>query len=461
MNVLLVKPVNYSHQVVPPLGLGYLATALSRNGHRVALLDCIKEGMDFEGFEQYLATHPADMVGFQMFSCDLKNAARQAEIAKRVRPGIVTVAGGPHPSALPEETLLENPALDFVFVGEAEIGLPMLAAELEAGGMEFERVPGLAWRNENTVRRNAPAFVDDLDSLGFPMWELIDPRTYPVAVSGFFYKNAPIAPIVTTRGCPHLCTFCGGRSVSGRKLRRRSPHDVIREIEMLRSDYGVREFQIVDDNFSSSKKFVAEICTELIDRKLNMTWCLPNGVRIDSLDDDLLTLMRKAGCYEFAIGIESGSQRVLDHMKKHLTLDRIERGVSMIARHGINVNGFFITGYPWSDEDDLRKTIEFACRLKLRRANFTNFLPLPGTEATRLLAEEGRLNDVDWSEMFYAKAAFAPPGTSRKALKRWQRRAFLRFYLRPRQILAMLSDLRSFSHFKIVMRRSFDFLFMR
>jgi anaerobic magnesium-protoporphyrin IX monomethyl ester cyclase len=461
MDVLLVKPVNYSHQIVPPLGLGYLATALSRNGHRVALLDCIKERMDFDRFEQYLRKHPADMVGFQTFSCDLKNVARQAEIAKRVRPGIVTVAGGPHPSALPEQTVRENPALDFALAGEAETGLPMLAAELENGRMGFEHVPGLVWRNEHAVRCNAPALVDDLDSLGFPMWELIDPRDYPVAVSGFFYKNAPIAPIVTTRGCPHLCTFCGGRAVSGRKLRRRSPGNVIREIEMLKADYGVREFQILDDNFTASRKFVSEICTELIERKLNMTWCLPNGVRIDTLNDDLLTLMRKAGCYEFAVGIESGSQRVLDHMKKHLTLEQIERGVSMVSRHGINVNGFFITGYPWGDEDDIRKTIEFACKLDLRRANFTNFLPLPGTESTRLLMEEGRLNDVDWSEMFYAKTAFAPPGMTKAELKRWQRRAFLRFYLRPRQIIAMISDVQSLSHLKVVVRRSLDFLFMR
>jgi len=462
MKILLVKPESYSHQVVPPLGLGYLATALLRAGHDVAIVDCVRERLTVDELARRLRARGPSLLGVQTFSFDVERVQRLARLAKEALPHATVVLGGPHPSGAPVETLAECPAADFAFAGEAEVGLPALVAALpRPTPAALAAVPGLVWRDGGDVRVNRAHFVEDLDSLGFPSWELMPPAGYPPAVSGFFYRRSPVAPLVVTRGCPCACSFCGGRRVNGARVRRRSPANVIEELTLLRDRYGVREFQILDDNFTGDRDHALEVCRRMVAAGLDLPWCLPNGIRLDTLDAELAAALRRAGCYEVAVGIESGSQAVLDDMQKGLTLAQIRRGVGLLRDAGVDVNGFFIVGYPWSTRADHRATIDFAVELDLLRANFTNFLPLPGTPATRRLQREGRLDRIPWSKLFYAKAVTTPPDMTLAELKRWQRRAFLRFYLRPRQLWRLVSDVRSFAHARILVRRSLDFLFMR
>jgi len=231
-------------------------------------------------------------------------------MVKEFDRNIITIAGGPHISGLADHTMRIVKDLDYGFCGEAEAGIVKFC-RIMAGedGAALSGVPGLVYRKDGRVMINERAIVEDLDKLEFPEWDLIDPRTYPVAPQGTFTKRLPVAPILTSRGCPYECTYCGVKSNTGRKYRTRSPENVIAEIELLVSKYAVREIHIEDDNFTLDRNRVVRFCNLLIDKKIDISWACPNGVRLDTLDADILKLMERAGCYSFAIGIESGSPK--------------------------------------------------------------------------------------------------------------------------------------------------------
>jgi radical SAM superfamily enzyme YgiQ (UPF0313 family) len=171
--------------------------------------------------------------------------------------------------------------------------------------------------------------------------------------------------------------------------------------------------------------------------------------------------MKDTGAYAFTVGIESGSQRILDTMKKGLTLELIEEKVNLINAVGLEPSGFFIIGYPGETVDDINATIRFAKRLKLKRAHFSNFLPLPGTEATKRLVESGEIDQTDWGTLFYSKVSYAPRGITKEQLKQLQRKAFLEFYLRPHILFRMLMEIKSINQLKMIIMRAVDYLFKK
>lgn len=464
MRVLLVKPVTPSGLVlncIPPLGLGYLATALDRAGIKKAkILDCVKEKLDYEGFKESVRQFKPDVVGFQVFSQDLPSLKESLSIVKKINPKTVTVVGGPHPSGLPQKTLQVFPQLDFVFWGEAEIGLPLLLKALKRK-KGFAKIPGLGWRNkQGKIMVNPQIFVQDLDSLGFPAWDLFPPQTYPHAPQGVIFRNLPIAPIMATRGCPFFCTFCAGWTISGKKVRRRSVDDVLTEIELLYQDYGIREIHFLDDNFTLNREYLKEFCQKLLKRDFKISWCCPNGVRLDTLNKKILKLMMKAGCYYVSVGIESGSNRILKLMKKGITVEKIRKMAKMVRDVGMTLNGFFILGYPGETREEILQTIKFAKSLELARAAFYNFLPLPRTEAYENLLRSGEIKEeeIDWSQIFQADVPYSPMAVTRDELKNLQRRAHLEFYLRPKIIWRLLREIRTFQQLKYILKRAKAYL---
>ena len=453
MKVLLVKPYNQSDHIQPSIGLGYLATALRNNGHSVHILDCIKDKITIDKLPHLLKKFHPDVLGLQCYTFDLPYIRQALRIAKEVDSKIVTLAGGPHPSALPEDMLKKEPDLDYLFVGEAEIGLPKLLEALHETARDLSKIPGLVWREGGSIRVNPRIVSENLDVLGLPAWDLIHPERYPESQHGAFFKQFPIAPIMVTRGCPYPCTFCAGSIVSGKSIRRRSVDSVLGEIKMLKEDFGIKEFHIVDDNFTMDKKYVMELLGRLKSLNLGMSWAVPNGVRMDTLDEDMLKLMKETGLYLISLGIESGSDKVLAMMKKGITTSRIRRHVKMISDAKIDIAGFFILGFPGETVNTMRQTIKFAARLPIKRANFFTYLPFPGTESYNKLRECGELKDVDWESFYFTNAAYTPRGITRKELKDLHRLAFAKFYLRPHIILYQLRSIKSLRHFGFLTRR--------
>jgi anaerobic magnesium-protoporphyrin IX monomethyl ester cyclase len=460
VDVLLVFPPSRTHYSVPPVGLGYLATALRRSGFSVGVLDCTRERLTpAESVRSILERSPG-IVGFQTFSYDVPAVRSLAAGVKGADPAIVTVLGGAHPSGTPETTLFDVPSADFAFAGEAETGLVLLARRILRGEpVAAGAIPGLLRREGNAIATNEPLFDENLDGLGVPAWDLIDPRGYASAPQGVFLKSPPAAPVSTSRGCPLPCAFCAGKTLTGPRIRTRSIPAVLDEIELLRRDYGVGEIHVVDDNFTADRERVAAFCEGLASRCPGTAFSFPNGVRLDTLDAGLLRLMKSAGCYSLILGIESGSDRVLRLMRKGLTTERIRRGIALVREAGIEVGGFFILGFPGETREEMGETIRFSRSLGLTSAHFSNFIPLPGTEACRALCERGELGPIDWSRLFYADTPYVPPGLTAAELKSLQRRAYLGFYLRPSVLWGLRRRVRSWSQVRAIARRLADYLF--
>ncbi len=453
MKVLLVKPYNLSDQIQPSVGLGYLASSI-RDRHEVRILDCIKERMDIRTLGSFVRNYAPDVLGLQCYTFDLHFVGKALRLVKEIDRDIVTILGGPHPTAAPKATMERfKDDLDFLFIGEAEIGLSRLLDGLKSGKGHLRDVPALAWREGGRVVTNPQVFVDDLDSLGMPAWDLIMPQDYPESQHGAFYKKFPVAPIMMTRGCPFSCTFCAGSVVTGKKVRKRSVDNVLKEILLLHDKFGINEFYTIDDNFTMDISYAKEFLRRLKALNLGMTWAVPNGIRMDTLDKEALRLMKETGLYMISVGIESGSDRILNLMKKSLTKDKIRRAMTMIDEAGIDIAGFFILGFPGDTEESIRDTMRFSLELPLKRVNFFSYLPLPGTESYRDLERKGELKGVDWDNFYFTNAAYVPAGLTRERLRNFQRLAFAKFYLRPHIIFYNILAIKSFRHLIFVMKR--------
>jgi len=457
---LLIKAKDiYSYAVTPNLGLGYLASALRQNNYEPVILDCNKNSMGADRFEEYLGKNKDfHLVGFQLYTNALPAAKKMVEITRRILKDAIIVLGGPHPSGDPLQTLEYFKDADCVVVGEGELVLPKLMelSREEANDVSvLSSIKNLAFRNkEGGVSINEKAFINDLDNIPFPAWDLIDPRTYPDSPHGTFGKAFPVAPIITSRGCPFLCTFCAGFQTTGRKMRRKSPEKVLEEMEFLYNDYGVREFHIEDDNFTFQKDYVMKVAQGILDLDLKIFWACPNGIRLDKVDREMLVLMEKSGCYSIGVGIESGSDRVLKSIKKKLNIEEIEKKISLIKETtDIHITGFFLLGYPGETEEDIEKTLSFSKRLKLDKASFSPVMPLPGSEIYYEWKKKVGTDGANWDKFLYYQIVPLVSDISEKKLKRYIKKAVIGFYTRFSVITGILKEIKSFYQFKVVLKR--------
>lgn len=469
LRILLVKPYQKTNEVQPPLGLGYLASTV-RKEHHVEILDCIKLNMPITKFELYLKNQKAagivyDVIGFQCYTVDLNTVKDFSRIAKRIFPKSITLVGGPQPTLDPASTLLYLKHVDYAFISEAEISFPKFihALTFSAGPSKklsrdvLETISGIAFRIGSDVEFTEREFPEVLDQYD-PSWDLFDLKSYPLAPHGAFCKQSPTAPLIITRGCPFQCTYCGGPLISGHKIRSHSVTYAIKQIETLVKKYGIKEIHIEDDNFTMNRKFVEQFCKTIIKKKWGISWACPNGVRIDTLDPKLLRLMKKSGLYSVSVGVESGVDRIRKLMKKNLMTKTIEEKANMIHDEGLEMIGFFIVGYPGETKADINATIDLACKLPLKRAGFSAYKPFPGTEAYTQLVEQGKIKRMKWENFSLDKVAWAPNGMTEKELKNLRRKAFFKFYLRPKIMWKMLTEIRNFQQLKFIIVRIFRWM---
>jgi len=459
--ILLVNPYNpKSDHIQPPLGLGYLASCLRQNKFEVIICDAHKEKTKAGSLVKVINKENPDVVGFQLYTVNLSYVKNSLTIIKKINPKIKTVVGGPHSSALPEkifETL--GDFLDFAFVGEAEIGFPLLVKSLDFKNPNLKKIPGLVFRKNGKTYVNPPYFAANLDIFGFPAWDLLKPETYPEAQHGAFFEKFPIAPIVTTRGCPFDCSFCAGSKNTGRILKKRSVEKVIEEIKYLYGKHKIREFHIVDDNFTLDKTYAKNVLQEIIKLNLNISFAVPNGVRLDTLDAETLFLMKKAGFYLISVGVESGSDRILRLMNERFFTKQIKEKISLIKKAKLEVAGFFILGYPGENLREIKKTIKFSLSLGLLRANYFLFLPLPGTPIYDYLEKNHQISGSLLDNFSFTKPVFTGE-IGRRKLKGLQREAFVRFYLlRPMVLLKNLTKIKRPRQLIFLTRRAFRWLF--
>ena len=454
MRVLLVRPNARYDSIVVPIGLGYLAAHI-RERHEVSLLDCEANNMDVGGLADRVERFKPDVIGFQMYSSDRTVVRSYLTRLSRMAIRPVVVAGGPHPSSVPREILDEfAPHIDYAFAGEAEIAFSRFLSALEGKSADppgLADVPGLIWRDRGQVRVNPSYFHPELDDLGTPAWDLLKPGSYPHAPYAAFTRHLPVTLVTASRGCPNRCTFCAAGYLSGHRIRYRSPEAIVDEIEFLKNKHGIKEIQFADDNLTADPDVVSRLCEIMIERRLDVPWSCPNGVRLDTLSRELLQAMKRSGCYSLAVGIESGSKRLLAKIHKGISLERVPATLEMIRDAGIRTVGYFILGLPTETREERNQTISLALSLPLDLANFMLYCPLPGTPLYDEVAGTGRFIDAQWYN--FSSVIHVPEYTTRAALKWDQRSAFLRFYLRPRQLSLLMKNARSRSHLGYMLKR--------
>ncbi len=455
MKILLVKPIIKTYYVViPPIGLGYISTIMLKNGHEVHMFDSGRDNKTWQEFTEQIIENDYDIIGFQMFTHEIASTKKHIEIIKKYYTNSIIIIGGAHISGDPLETMNMLDA-DFGFVGEAELGIEAfikLNREDYNNENKLLEIPNLVWRKKNRIVVNGKQATENLDTIDFPVWSLIHPQSYPTLPLGCFCKQPPVAPMIISRGCPYLCTFCGGKNITGKVMRYRSIENVIREIILLYNEYGVREINFLDDNFTFRKQYVKDFCKRIIELKLNIVFALPNGCRLNTLDREVVELMERAGFYSIAVGVESGSDKILKLMRKNLTTKVIEEKITLIKKYtNIKLTGLFMIGYPGETVEDIESTIRFSRKLKLDKANFAYVMPLPGTE----LYDNYKLThkDIQWDNFFYYRTVGGMTDIPVKKLRRLHRKAFLGFYFRTRILWGILKEIKTVEQIKKIMKR--------
>jgi len=421
MRICLINPPRIQPRawgkpsVVPPMGLAYIAAVLKK-AHEVSIVDAPTEGwrnlqqIDETKYQVGLSNleivdkvkqWSPDIVVIEIpFSGWIKPAFEVASTVKSINKSIFTVLEGQHPSARPKDCLT-NPNIDFVVIGEPENTILELANALEMGASNYNGIKGIGFVQDGAPVITSPRpLLEDLDSLPFPARDLLPMKEYFAAVKenplrGEIYK--PWAEILTSRGCPYSCVFCTHHIVWGRKWRGRSPENVVDEIEQVVKTYHVKQIDFLDDNMTLDRKRMEDICDLIIKRGLKIEWFTPNGVRADTLNERLLTKMKKSGCKKIRVAPESGVQRVVDQIiKKNLDLKSVERAVVLCKKVGIKVGCFFVIGLIGETKEEINETIKFAYRLRQLGAEsfvFSIATPIQGTELYEQAKKGGFLRD--------------------------------------------------------------------
>ncbi len=425
MKVCLINPpiIQSSAQnptVYPQLEMAYIAAVLEKH-HDVTIIDTVAEswktveqietGCDEKKYRGGLTneeitgriTHcMPDVVVIQvMYDGRVQAGFEIASLVKKVDDKITTVFEGLFPSTRQVECL-SNRNIDFVVRGEPEYTILELVNVLEKGNSgNLEKVRGISYVKDGEVIDNPlrPG-IDNLDLLPFPARRLLPMDAYFEASTesplGMGRLHKRYTPMLTSRGCPQACIFCFYHIMMGRKWRGRSPENVLCEIEQLIGTYDIKQINFSDINMSHDRKRMEAICDRMIERNFNIEWLVPQGLRADTLDETLLKKMSKAGCRGFCVAPESGVQRVVDRIKKNMDLKAVENAVALASKEGIDTRAYFILGFPGETKEDMKKTIEFA--YKLKRLGAKHFLfniatPIFGTELYELARREGLLKE--------------------------------------------------------------------
>jgi radical SAM superfamily enzyme YgiQ (UPF0313 family) len=413
-------------ETIPGLGMLVLAAVARQRGYRVHLMDAKGQGASVTEVSRRIAALQPDYLGISATTISVTNGARIAEGVKALCPGVVTILGGAHVSAIPERTLQAFPSIDFGICGEGEISLFELLARLEAGE-PIDSVPGLAFRRGGGVQANPRApYIDDLDSLPLPAWDLLPDFPHHFQPSLFSYPRTPVATVITSRGCPFSCTFCD-RSTSGRKGRTHGVEYTVRLCQHL-VDLGVRHIMFVDDLFTVRKQRVVELCQAFLDHGFSFSWSCNSHPNL--LDADTMQLMKRAGCWQIAYGIESGSQRVLDVVKHEVRIPRMRETLRMTRAAGIRAKGYVMIGHPTEGLDSLAETAAFLKEVELDLCQVTKFTPYPGTPAYPTIREHGSFEE-SWEQMNAMNFIFIPTGLSEEILETHFDLLYRAFYRRP------------------------------
>jgi anaerobic magnesium-protoporphyrin IX monomethyl ester cyclase len=444
MDAVLINPkprgVGLNEATVElPLGLAYIAAVLEQKGFQCSIIDANVLNLSDD---DVLSRMPADakLVGLYLYSFNYSTVRGLVKRIRNEREDSVILIGGPSPSAMSPSTLLSDIKADGLIRGEGEYSMLKIMENVRNNRPPFEgEIPGLAYLDtDKGLLTNSVQRITDLDELPFPAFHLLPPfKTYKTPS-----RKSPVAAIVTSRGCAHNCSFCS-KDIFQRKVTFRSAENVLEEIDLLVNKYGVRQIDILDDNFAQKRSRFIDILDGLIEKDYKLALNFQSGIRTENIDDEVLIKMKKAGVYRLAFGIESADEKVLRIHNKKLDLKRAAEVIRSAKEMGFTVTGFFIIGLPGETEEGFMKTLAFAKEMDLDAANFMMAIPFVNTELFRMIENNGRFL-IDTSKNidvgFYAAKVFFEYGDMKEqdVLRRYET-AYKEFYSMGKKLKMLLS----------------------
>ncbi|MCK9223840.1 MAG: B12-binding domain-containing radical SAM protein [Candidatus Muirbacterium halophilum] len=444
----------------PPLGLLYIASSLKNAGMDVQVLDCQVEELNYKQLKKRIETIKPDVVGMTLMTFCIFDVKKTAQLCKSINPNIKIILGGPHIYIYPEETARLS-WVDAVLIGEADFTAPDFFKNINNEEL-LKKVPGACFvKKDGNIHKNPPPpLIENLDTVQFPARELTFFKKYNSVIA----KRTPVTTMFTSRGCPYKCLFCD-RPHLGDKFRARTAKNVVDEIEKC-YEMGINEFLIYDDTFTIIRERVVEICEILIKKNLHKKIGWDVRARVNTVDYELLCLMKKAGCERIHYGVESGSEKILKVLRKGITLEQALKVFKETKKAKIQTLAYFMIGSPEETVEDVEKTIKFMKKLNPDYVHVTITSPFPATELYFLGLKNNVFKKDIWKEFAQnPNKDFIPPHwneiISEEKLHSLVKKAYKSFYFRPFYLLKRVLSVRSFGEFKRKAKAGIGLLFYK
>lgn len=460
MKILLINPPprekrRFVNFVIPPIGLSYVATALKENGFNdVEILDANALQMGWDELDHYLRSKgPLDIIGVTGMTPIIDRSYRTIKIARKYCKYIVL--GGPHASIHIERCFKECPEINFLVLQEGEITAPLLFKRLE-NNERVENIKGIAFRKNGKVIVNPPReLIKDLDKAPLPARELLpmDKYRYPIS------KYKKIDVLISSRGCPYNCIFCN-KTMFGNKWRARTAENVVEEIESVVKKYEIRSFIFYDDLFTVDKERVNKICRLIIEKNLKIEWKCEGRVNI--VDKEMLSLMKKAGCTLISYGVESANQKSLDFLRKGTTPEQIRNAFKLTKEAGIEAMAYLIIGIPGESKKDTIHTIEFAEEIDADYVQISVLTPMEKTSLYDLAKKKGWIRRSKAKNPFDAEKErdiLVTGDMTQEEIEDLVKEAHKRFLLNKRYLLKSIKRIRSWNQLKNLLITGVEYLY--
>ncbi|MFA5124375.1 MAG: radical SAM protein [Patescibacteria group bacterium] len=436
------QPEIYDKEIdyLPSLGILYLASYLKKFGnHEIKIADCGVENISYDGIGDIAKDFKPDIVGITALTFVLLDVIAIIKAIKTSFPGTLIVLGGPHPNLYPNETI-NLPGVDFIVLGEGEKPFKELIDNID-DREKLKTTPGLIFKlNGEIINTGHCELISNLDELPFPARQLTKYDKYFSIIA----QKSPVTTMFTSRGCPYRCLFCD-RPYLGKIFRARSAKNVVDEMAEIKK-MGIEEIFIYDDTFTINRQRTIDICHEVINRKLEINWDI--RARVNTVDEEVLHWLKIAGCRRIHFGVEAGTQKILDILKKDITLEMVEKVIGWTKKEGIETLAYFMIGNPSETLADIEQTIAFAKKIDPDYINVSITTPFPGTQLYDQALETGIIKSDVWRE-FAANPStqFIPPlwteNFSRDELIGLMRQFYGSFYRRPKYIIKKLLAVKS------------------
>jgi len=421
----------------PSIGLLILAEIARKEGHEVCFRDFLNKHTCIDGAVSQMLALGVDVVSISSNTDSIFTAAKFAEEIKN-RSGVTVFIGGPHVSAVPEETMRKCPAFDIGFIGESEETFrEVLSSDMSLSSLA--KIKGIMIRDgSGVISAGRRPFIEQLDDIPFPAWDLIeDFSIYKPAVTN--YKKEPVFSLMTSRGCFGRCIFCD-RGVFGNKVRMHSAGYVMSMIRKLRGSFGINEITFYDDNLVVDKTRLKEICERIKTEEKGLSWSC--SARVDFVNEETLSMMKDAGCWQISFGVESGSQKILDSIQKGIKVEMVHKTAAVMKKLGLSMRGYFIIGNPGETVETLEETLKLILSVPMDDILVEYMTPYPGTEIYENISKYG-VTKGGWSDLNSYDMNFVPHGMDERTLREYFAKYYKMFYLRPGVVLNYAKRLKS------------------